>query len=143
MVDEAFAQRLCAAALAVFANRRMLAAYAHGSRISGTPRGNSDLDIGYYLADHAQGERLSLRDEMLMATQLSEALDLEVDLRDLSDAPLELRGRVLEEGLRIFSGDASLRVGLERDLLGRYHDYKFEIQQMHDLRLRRFGERGF
>src|SRR5262245_39585765 len=75
---------------------------------------------GYYLAGHRSGARLSLslREEQALATELSDVVGHDVDLRNLGDAPLELRGRVLEEGVRIFSGDDVERVGLERDLLG-------------------------
>ena len=122
--------------------RRVLAAYAFGSRLSGRPRPDSDLDVGYYLVGYRSGESLPLREEMQLASELSAAAGLEVDLRDLAGTPLELRGRVLEEGVRIFSGDPVERVALERELLSRYHDYKEEFRQMHEIRLRRIAERG-
>ena len=50
--------------------------------------------------------------------------------------------RVLEEGVRIYSGDDVRRVGLERDLLGRYHDYKEVFERMHAERLRALAARG-
>jgi len=52
-------------------------------------------------------------------------------------------GRVLEEGVRVYSTDEPERVALERYVLSRYHDYKDIFRQMHDLRLRRLAERGF
>lgn len=76
--------------------------------------------------------RSSLREELLLAAELSDAVGTDVDLRDLADAPLELRGRVLEEGIRVYSGDDVARVALERDLLGRYHDYKDVFRELHD-----------
>ncbi len=51
-------------------------------------------------------------------------------------------GIVVEEGVRIFSGNDAERVGLERDLLARYHDYKETFRRMHETRLRRTAERG-
>jgi len=119
-----------------------LAVYVYGSRVAGRPRDDSDLDVGYYLKGFRQGHTLTLGEEMRIAADLSHALGVEVDLRNLADAPLELRGRVLEEGVRVHSGDDVERVGLERDLLGRYHDYKETFQRMHDLRLKRIAERG-
>ena len=79
--------------------------------------------MGYYLIGYRSGETLSLREEMALQSELSDAVGLEVDLRNLSEAPLELRGRVLEDGVRVYSGDDAGRVGLERDLLARYHEY--------------------
>lgn len=141
-VDTSLLVKLRATAAALFADRRILAAYAYGSRVSGQPRPDSDLDVGYYPTGYLRGESLPVREEMILASRLSEALDMEVDLRDLAAAPLELRGRVLEEGVRIFSGNDVERVGLERDLLGRYHDYKETFRLMHEIRLKRIAERG-
>ncbi len=86
---------------------------------------------------------LLLAEELALEADLSTALGIEVDFRNLAEAPLELRGRVLEDGVRIYSGDAAGRVGLERDTLSRYHDYKAEFAEMHEIRLRRIAERGF
>lgn len=134
--------RLKASAERAFRGGRVLAAYAFGSRVSGRPMPSSDLDVGYYLEGRDLGERLSVREEMQLAGALSEAVGFQVDLRDLADAPLELRGRVLEEGVRLYSGDAAARVALERDLLARYHDYKAEFREMHEVRLRAAARRG-
>jgi predicted nucleotidyltransferase len=141
MLDRSVLERLQEAAAVHFPPVHVLAAYAYGSRISGRPRPSSDLDVGYYLEGFREGATLSLQIELQLANVLSEAAGLAVDLRNLAEAPLELRGRVLEDGIRIFSGDAARRVALERDLLARYHDYKEEYRQMHELRLRSRGRR--
>lgn len=142
MLDSALRGRLRAAAKRLFPTRSVLAAYAFGSRVSGKPRPDSDLDVGYYLRGYREHSRLSLKNEMLLAADLTAAVGVRVDLRDLAEAPLELRGRVLEEGVRIYSGEDAERVGLERDLLGRYHDYKAIFQEMHQIRLRNVAARG-
>jgi predicted nucleotidyltransferase len=125
-----------------FAGRDVIAAYAYGSRVSGRPRPDSDLDVGYYLRGYRRSAALPLGEDLKLASALSAAVGLEVDLRNLAEAPLELRGRVLEEGVRVYSGDDVERVALERETLGRYHDYKDVFQAMHALRLRRTAERG-
>jgi predicted nucleotidyltransferase len=126
----------------LFGNGPVLAAYAFGSRVSGAPRPDSDLDIGYYLMGDGRANALPIREEMRLAGRLSTAIGLTVDLRSLDGTPLDLRGRVLEEGVRIYSGNPAARVALERDLLARYHDYKHVFEQMHVLRLRSIAERG-
>lgn len=141
MLEQSVLSALCAAAATHFPGAGVLAAYVYGSRVSGRPRPASDLDVGYYLMGYGEGETLPLRDELRLATALSDAVSLEIDLRNLADAPLDLRGRVLEEGVRIFSGDAAARVTLERELLGRYHDYKEIYRGMHELRLRSLAHR--
>lgn len=125
-----------------FSGRGFLVAYAFGSRVSGRPRRDSDLDVGYYLLGYREGEKLPLREELLLAADLSEAVGVEVDLRDLADAPLELRGRALEEGVRIYSGDEAARVALEVSVLSRYHDAKEGLQRTHDLRLAKTAATG-
>ncbi len=141
-MDHTLLDRLRSACGRLLAGQRLLAAYAYGSRVAGRPLPGSDLDVGYYTLGYRQGEVLPPSDEMRTASSLTDAVGVEVDLRNLADAPLELRGRVLEEGVRIFSANDAERVALERDLLARYHDYKEEFRQMHEIRLRRIAERG-
>ena len=79
---------------------------------------------------------------MILAGHLSDRLGMEVDLRNLGEAPLEWRGRVLEMGVRVYYRDEVQRVNLERDLLSRYLDQKPAFERMHELRLKRFAESG-
>jgi len=130
------------AAARAFSGGPVLVAYAFGSRVSGRPTQESDLDVGYYLSGHRRGETLPLGEEMRLAAELSAVVGCEVDLRNLADAPLDLRGRILEEGVRIFSANDGERVALERELLGRYHDYKEEYLRMYEIRLRRVAAKG-
>ncbi len=130
------------AAQRVFLGGPVLVAYAFGSRVSGRPAAGSDLDVGYYLYGYRTGETLPFGEEMRLAGELSVVVGCDVDLRSLADAPLDFRGRILEEGVRIFSANDAERVALERELLGRYHDYKEEFLRMHEMRLRRVAARG-
>jgi predicted nucleotidyltransferase len=132
-MDQDLLVRVRAAAAALFPGTNILVAYAHGSRVSGRPRAESDLDIGYFPLPGAAGPTLG--EEMALAAKLTEALGLSVDLRNLSEAPLDLRGSVLEEGARVYAADESLRVDLEAGLLSRYHDYKEVYRRLHEERL--------
>jgi predicted nucleotidyltransferase len=134
--------RLRLAAADVFAGHDILAAYAFGSRVAGRARPDSDLDIGYYRSRTAKSPALDIAVEMRLANALSRVAGRVVDLRCLEPAPLDLKGRILETGVRLYSGDDVARVRLERELLARYHDYKAEFQQMHERRLRAFAARG-
>lgn len=126
----------------VFASTDILVAYAHGSYVTGRARQDSDLDVGFYLRKDRRGRDLPLGEELRLASALSDAVGVTVDLRNLGEAPLDVKGRVLEEGVRIYSSDDVARVALERGLLGRYHDYKSELGAMHALRLRTVADRG-
>lgn len=130
---------LRAASQEVFAGTLVFLVYAFGSRVQGIARQDSDLDVGYYV--HAGARRPSLMAEMDMANRLSTVLGVEVDLRCLNDAPLEVRGYVLEQGVRVYCSDDVARVNLERDLLARYHDYKPEIEALRRLRLEAMAAR--
>lgn len=139
-MDDDLVRTLTGAAGAVFAETPIFLAYAYGSRVCGYPRHASDLDVGYYLPGDRAGHRLSLYEEMILEDKLSRTTGYEVDLRNLGDAPLELRGRVLEEGARIYCSDERARIALESHLLSRYHDYKPTLGAMHARRLAVFAE---
>lgn len=139
---EALLVTLRRVAASVFAGWPVLLAYAYGSRIWGHPQRSSDLDVGYYLAPDAGQPCLSLRHELELADRLSAGVGVEIDLRCLWGAPLGLRGRVLTEGRRIYCSDEVARVDLERDLLGRYLDYKPELEALRELRFASLAERA-
>jgi predicted nucleotidyltransferase len=142
LVADEGVDRLRLAAADVFAGHDIVAAYAFGSRVTGRARPDSDLDIGYYRSHTAKSATLEIGVEMRLANTLSRVAGRAVDLRCLALAPLDLKGRILETGIRLYSGDDVARVRLERELLARYHDYKAEFQQMHERRLRAFAARG-
>lgn len=133
-IADALVTAASTAAAAAFAGTPVFLAYAFGSRVWGSARPSSDLDIGYYVRVGPGTVGVTTREEMLLAGALSESLGCEVDLRNLAYAPLALRGRVLEEGRRIYCTDEVARVNLERDLLGCYHDAKPELEAMRRLR---------
>jgi len=132
-------RKLVDAAGEVFAGTRVVLAYAYGSRVTGEARLDSDLDVGYYLEDSEADRPLPVYDEMILADRMSRLMGMEVDLRNLGTAPLELRGGVLEEGIRIYCSDERVRVALESSLLSRYHDYKPMFAAMHETRLAAFA----
>ena len=94
-MDTTSVRRLREAGERLFRRGPLLAAYANGGRVSTRPRPASDVDVGYYLIGYRSGQLLSLREELCLASKLSDAVGLEVDLRNLADAPRELRGRAL------------------------------------------------
>lgn len=138
-MDAALLERLQDAAARLFPTHGILVAYAFGSRVNGHPRPD---DVGYHVDGHPPHEALPLDKELALAAELEATLGVVVDLRALGGAPLELRGRVLEDGVRIFTGDPARRVALERQLLAAYHDYKREFAEFHRLRLQATAEQG-
>ena len=133
---------LADAAVAAFAGTSVFVAYAYGSRVWGTARPASDLDVGYYTLPLADARGLPLPTELRLADLLAEAVGVEVDLRYLAAAPLGLRGRALVKGRRVYCCDEVARVNLERDLLSRYLDYKPKLEAMRELRFAALAERA-
>lgn len=127
------------AAADVFCDTPVFLAFAYGSRAEGKHRPDSDLDIGYYLEHSYERADLPLFDQMVMEEALSRGTGMTVDLRNLGTAPLELRGRALENGERIYCSDERARVALETSLLVRYHDSKPGLEAMHKARLVAFA----
>lgn len=138
-MDSTVLNKLRNAAEEVFAGTSIFLAYAHGSRVHGSPRATSDLDIGYYIEKSSPRADLPLHEELALEGELTALMGCEVDLRHLGAAPLEARGRVLEQGIRIYCSNESARVALETALLARYHDYKPAFAAMHTERLATFA----
>ena len=76
-------------------------AYLHGSRVSGTARPDSDLDVAAWFGRKA--------DSWVVAGPLPGVVDLLV----LDTAPLELAGRVAMHGRLLFEADPAVRINWE------------------------------
>ena len=46
-----------------------------------------------------------------------------IDVRIINEAPLLVRGHILQEGVLVYEGDHQARVNFEVATLGRYFDY--------------------
>ncbi|WP_137893125.1 nucleotidyltransferase domain-containing protein [Ramlibacter sp. 2FC] len=82
-----------------------LAVYAFGSRVQGTARPDSDLDLAVLVPGYAEPLRL-----WELAGQLSERLGCEVDLLDLRAASTVMQHQVLTQGQRLWG--QALEAGL-------------------------------
>ena len=113
-------------------------AYLFGSRAAGTARPDSDADIAVML-----DRDLSLHEHQRLAIDLADAFGVgEVDLIELRAAPLELRGRVVQEGRLIFVADGAARVRFEVETRSMYFDYLPTLQEHTSRYLRQVAERG-
>jgi predicted nucleotidyltransferase len=130
------------AAAEAFASTPVFLAYAYGSRVYGSPHAGSDLDIAYFADAGAESALQALDRELALEIELSRRTGMNVDLRDLRRAPLELRGRVMVEGVRIYCSDRVKQVNLERETVSRYQDYRETFDRMHTARLKSIAARG-
>lgn len=81
-------------------------AFLHGSRASGTHREDSDVDVAAWFGREVAAWEI--------------ALPVGVDLLVLDDAPLELAGRVANEGILLLDEDPERRVDWQADRAKRY-----------------------
>lgn len=83
-------------------------AFVHGSRASGGHREDSDIDVAAWFGHEVPAWEV--------------ALPVGVDLLVLDDAPLELAGRVANEGVLLLDDDPLRRVDWQADRAKRYLD---------------------
>ncbi len=113
-------------------------AYLFGSRADEEERANSDVDIAVMV-----GRELGLLEEQRLADRLATALGAsDIDLVMLGRAGLELRGRIVQQGRRIFSADEPARVAFEVRTRSEYFDYLPYLEAHTDRYLRQVAARG-
>ena len=106
------------------ASPEIAAAYAFGSRIGGRPLPSSDLDLAFVArrdadlaADPLLAERLTAR----IAAELESSLEIDGLLADR--LPLNVRGRVVTEGLLLYEAEPERRVDFETSTRRLYFDF--------------------
>ena len=93
-------------------------AFLHGSRVKGTARADSDIDVAAFF-----GRRGVQSWELL----LPEAIDVLV----LDSAPLELAGRVALDGTLLFEADRDARIQWQATARRIYLDERPRMEQFH------------
>lgn len=92
-------------------------AYLFGSQATGQAGAQSDYDIAVFFDGNVSPD-----DRYLLAHQLTELLDTDVDLVDLARAPVELVYNVLAAGQILYEKDRTTRVEFEARALSLYFD---------------------
>lgn len=116
----------------------LLAVYAHGSRVRGVGRPDSDLDVAVLFAD-----RRDWRTEEGICAQLEGRLisAFPLDVRVLNDAPPAFQFRVVRDRGLVWEADRSLRVRFEGRVFQEYQDHLYYRDQ-YDAALRRHIQEG-
>lgn len=110
---------LVEAAVGVLREQGALFGYLHGSRVDGSARPGSDVDIAAFFSAPAPAS-------------YDVDLPADVDLLVLNGAPLELRGRVATGGLLLFEADPRARVHWEAMTRKIYFDELPRITRAHE-----------
>lgn len=122
----------------VLASHGVVVAYLFGSRAEERAAPTSDHDVAVLFAGV---EREWGRTERL-ATDLAVVLGTAVDVVDLDQAPIELRGRVAESGRVLYSADEVRRVRFEVDARMRWIEFRPVLRETTRSYLRRVAAEG-
>jgi predicted nucleotidyltransferase len=116
--------RLKAHAPEILAHFPVDMAYLHGSVAHGRPLPSSDVDIALVLTELPPPyERLTL--EFKIQAALEDACDLtNLDVRTINEAPLMVKGSIIQEGLLLYSRDKDRRLAFEILTRKKYFDYQ-------------------
>jgi len=107
----------------IFGNPSVLFAYLYGSYATGLVHPFSDLDIGIYLDKMSLRQCLEL--ELSLALEIDEKLGSGVssEVRIINNLPLVVTGKIITEGILIFSRNEAIRVDFETSLRSAYFDF--------------------
>jgi predicted nucleotidyltransferase len=122
------AARLLAAKLreqlpAILEDEPVQLAHLYGSQVSGRTTPFSDVDVALVVGDAIDP---LVRLKLILRVQLAlvDRCDIEnADVRVIDDAPLVFRGRVVSDGVSVYSRDEQVRVAFETTTRMRYFDY--------------------
>lgn len=117
-------------------------AYLYGSVITGRTTPFSDVDVALQVDENLSPlERLKLM--LRIQLDLADQADISnADVRIINDAPLVLRGRVVSDGLLVYSRDDQERVEFETTTRLRYFDYLPIHKRLQDAFFADLRERG-
>jgi predicted nucleotidyltransferase len=107
----------------IFGNYPVLVAYLYGSYATGLVHPFSDLDIAIYVNRISRSQYLDL--ELSLALEIDERLEggLPSEVRVMNELPLVITGRIITEGVLLFSRDEIIRVDFETSIRDAYFDF--------------------
>jgi predicted nucleotidyltransferase len=128
---EKITNSLLAVAPEIFGNSAVLFAYLYGSYATGLVHPFSDLDIGIYVDQMSRRQCLEL--ELSLALEIDEELGSGVasEVRIINNLPLVVTGKIITEGLLIFSRNETIRVDFETSVRSAYFDFLPVLRAYH------------
>ncbi len=107
----------------IFGNSPVLFAYLYGSYATGLVHPFSDLDIGIYVEEISRAQYLELELSLALETDKRLGSGVESDVRIINALPLAVIGRIITDGILIFSRNDILRVDFETSVRSAYFDF--------------------
>ena len=127
-------QRLKRCLPAVFQHRPVLLAYLYGSVATASPTPLSDVDMALVLApDCPLDSYQRFMIELEIEAEIEQVCGLpNADVRTINDAGLAVQGKVLTEGVLLYSRDEDFRVAYEVYTRKCYFDFQPVLLMMRD-----------
>ena len=118
------------------------AAYVYGSVARGTVTPFSDVDVALVLSESPPPyERLMLELDIQAAIEDASGVS-EADVRAINEAPLSVRGKVVQQGVLVYERDRARRVSFEVQTRKRYFDFAPAAQRLRTAFLDRIHRKG-
>jgi predicted nucleotidyltransferase len=119
---------------AILQDRPVMLAYVYGSVADGCPKPLSDVDIGLVLEPECG---LNPHQRFMMELDIEAELEIHggitnADVRSISAAPLGVQGKVLTEGVLLYSRDEDFRVEYEVRTRKLYFDFQPVLTMMRE-----------
>jgi predicted nucleotidyltransferase len=108
----------------VFKRCPVLFSYLYGSYARGDVHPFSDIDIGIYIETSIPEKTLNI--ELSLGLEFDDVIGggCNVDVRSINNMPLMMKGKIVTEGLLLYSRDDLLRVEFETNVRKTYFDFK-------------------
>jgi predicted nucleotidyltransferase len=118
------------------------AAYVFGSIARGVATPMSDVDIALLLSNPLPAyDRLNLELDIQGEVEDQAGLD-SVDVRSLNEAPLMVKGRIIQQGILVYERDKTARVAFEVATRKRYFDFAPIARRLQDAFLEHVHREG-
>ena len=118
------------------------AAYVFGSVARGVVMPSSDVDIALLLANSLPAyERLKLELSMQEAIE-REMEPTSIDVRSMNDAPLLVKGRIIQQGVLVYERNRKSRIAFEVAIRKRYSDFAPAARRLQDAFLEHIHRKG-